>query len=872
MAITVEFSPSVAEAVGKFAEKQRERMERNFNIGLKQLADGNGEWSESARGLYESKQTIRIVCHTGEEGREILERHNHELPQGPSALAGAGPALTYGDFNEDGSPRKGGTAIIVIDNDIASEATLEKPEINFLGQSVSYYQILIHELLHASHKTRIHKKNADGTDNIAEYERWVKDFLEIVIQAKHGEFRKGRRRRDWKIGALPDLFRNPVVVMASLVVGVVGCLMLVYFFRVSNLYQLIFPVSEPAQETPEVQAVQVVQEPDAMVLTDITFSQVDFYLADGSIGLADSLFGNMSWSYVPDPTTTYYLSVSAALSADDEPGWVIQNLPLFPAMDGDGAVHREGTFFNLGGLGLTAGTDLSEIYYSWTVNDFIVTTGPGTPDTYAEVQTAAHHFCLQGDPVEIDSDFEYFYPEEIHIFGIPLRKNSPRKVSAVQEDSKTCMAGAFARGISWLDQEYGLNFHTTAQDIYEGLRFWGVSDHALEVEDWIAGARDYTQHQTGNLIEFAAWEQGDLFDPVDGVPETSVPLIEWLGNAFETGVVGLAYAHSQGGHIVTAYDMYTIAGTTFIMYRDDGAQGHYLGDQFVKHSKVYEKDGNYYLGSDGKRITYAIAMLPAPSLVGSIVDYLQPYPPAVAPPVSDEEKTWGIFASLLSGSFTHYQGYSEVHGNVVVFGKDPEPIPNATVTLTMTRNGGSPETLSAVTNQDGEAHVTFTIHSYGTYSVSLNNIEAENMVYTPEWNAADSVEVKVVSGESTPIFGFDRLQAFYENFNNAYKTEDVDFLYKHLHPTVIDLYGADVCRSYLETMIASKIEVRVDKVTDFGMWDWEIDGTSTPIENAYALRIIITLPDGQSGYKDTHLALLDDVSLAWFTQCAEALP
>lgn len=368
------------------------------------------------------------------------------------------------------------------------------------------------------------------------------------------------------------------------------------------------------------------EEPVAIVLNDIAFSQVDYYHADGSIGLADSLFGNIAWSYAPDPAITYYLNVAAALSPEDEPNWVIQNLPLFPSMDGDGAVRYESAFFNLAGLGLTSGTDLSEIFYSWTINDMIATTGPSPADKHTEVQTAEHHSCWAGDPVEIDFDYDEYYPKDIQIFDIPIYTIPRRDVSPVQEGAKGCMAGTFARGISWLDGEYGLAFHTTAQDIYEGLFFAGVSDYAFpNNEHWLAAALTYTHNQTANLIEFAAWDAGETIGSVDGVPETSSPLIEWLENVFETGVVGLTYRHPHGRHIVTAYDMYTQGGETFIMYRDDEYQGLYLGDNFAKHVKVYKKDGTYYFGSDNRPIEYAIAMLPAPSLVGSIVEHLQPF-------------------------------------------------------------------------------------------------------------------------------------------------------------------------------------------------------------------------------------------------------
>ena len=292
---------------------------RILNRGIKELAD---EGNESAKGLYESNQTIRIVCESGEEGKKVLEENDTEFPKGPSALMGAGPALTFGDFNEDGSPRKGGTAIIVIDNAYAAKGAFEDPIIKLLGSTVSYYQILLHELLHASHKMRTH-----GNDGHEVYDIWVKDFEEAVDRVKLREDEEKRRKKpfDWRVGSLPDLFKNPVVVVASLLVGVLACvlcLMQINFFSGLNLLQFVFPVSEPALEGQEVQEEQKL---DTIVLNEITFSQVDWYGPENEILLADSLFGIVEWSYVPDPITTNYLNVNAALSLEEESVWVIQN-------------------------------------------------------------------------------------------------------------------------------------------------------------------------------------------------------------------------------------------------------------------------------------------------------------------------------------------------------------------------------------------------------------------------------------------------------------------------------------------------------------------------------------------------------------------
>jgi len=874
MPVKVEFSTSVTEAIGQNAERRRKRLERNFNRGMKELSEGS---NKSAKALYDNNQTIRIVCEAGEEGKKVLEEHKAEFVKGTSALMGEGPALTFGDFNEDGTPKKDGTTIIVIDNEIAAQGDLADPIIKMLGGDVSYYQILIHELLHATNKKRTH-----GNDGSTMYDEWVEDFEEAVDRVKLKEHKEKMMKKpfDWRTGALPDFFRNPVVLIAALLVGLFGCclcLLLIGFLIKSYILPPTSPESEQTKEIQDVQETEempVTQEMDELVLNDISFSQVDWYGTEDDVLLADSLFGIVEWSYVPDPVTTYYLNVNAALSSEDEPVWIIQNLPLFPIMDNKGEVQYESTFFNLANFDLSTGDDLSQIHYSWTVNDMIITESLGQAENLIGVQKAEHSICTSAESFDVDFVFDDFYPKDIQIIEIPINPDELKKGDRVQEGDCDCLAGTFARGISWLDQEYGLALHLTAQDIYEGLVFGGVSEHAYEDGEWlkwIDNMLTYTTNQTGDYIEYTVWDENERLKPIEGIIEESGPLKEWLGITLETGVVGLIYSHATGSHIVTVYDMYYQEGKTYIRYRDDEYQGidlvnSVIGDHSVKHIEILFKDGTYYFGSEARTIQYAFGMLPGPGLRAEL------YPEIEPEPSSDEEKTWGIFASMLSGSFTHYQGYSEVHGNVVVFGKDPEPIPDAEVTLTMTRQNGSSETLSAVTNQDGEAEVTFTIYSYGTYSVSLDNIEAGDMVYHPEWNAANSVDVIVVGGKSTPVNGFDRLQAFYEDYSAAFKSKDVNFLYNHLHSAVIDLYGADVCRNYLESAVDSPMEVNVDKVSDFGSWDWEVDGFSTPIQNAYTLLISFKLSDGRSGQQETHLALLDDISIGWFTECAETLP
>jgi len=277
MPISLEFSPSVADAVGQrftaerkdyHTEKSRERIENRFNLGLKELAGGNTKWSESARALHDSDQTIRLLCNTGDEGRETLKQNNKEFPDtGASLFLVIGPAVTFGDFDEEGNPRQNGTIKIVIENSYVSKFGFEEsipflggnpaevlsdniakyfgadPDQFFGGEPIekigsepteveivtidkSFYDILLHELYHASHATHTKKIKSDGSLNIEFYNEWVNDFQKAWYEAK---------RRDRRVGFI--LGRNPLFFIAGAIAGAflcVTCMVVIYPFLINT--------------------------------------------------------------------------------------------------------------------------------------------------------------------------------------------------------------------------------------------------------------------------------------------------------------------------------------------------------------------------------------------------------------------------------------------------------------------------------------------------------------------------------------------------------------------------------------------------------------------------------------------------------------
>lgn len=126
------------------------------------------------------------------------------------------------------------------------------------------------------------------------------------------------------------------------------------------------------------------------------------------------------------------------------------------------------------------------------------------------------------------------------------------------------------------------------------------------------------------------------------------------------------------------------------------------------------------------------------------------------------------------------------------------------------------------------------------------------------------------SVESTPGVDEALVEAFYGVLNTAFETKDVDTLLNNLHPAVIDLYGLDVCRTYLSSVVETPTQIELKDVLGVGPWDWEIDSRSTLIEKAYTLEIILTA-QGEQLAQETHLGLREDGSLGWFTDCGDPL-
>jgi len=250
-----------------------------------------------------------------------------------------------------------------------------------------------------------------------------------------------------------------------------------------------------------------------------------------------------------------------------------------------------------------------------------------------------------------------------------------------------------------------------------------------------------------------------------------------------------------------------------------------------------------------------------------------------------EPKVMNVYLAGFIGSYQHFSGSSVVISDLTVVGDDPVPMEGANVTLRMTHPDGSSETQTTTTGSDGTGSVEFTIYVYGKYVVEVENIQGDYMVYDPALNAASSLEIDVGPGESTPVGTVDTedtediediedtedTEAFVNVYNTAFEAGDVNALLESLHPEVIDLYGTEACRAYLESVIETPIHLEILEVSEVASWQWEIDGHSTHIENAYTVEVNFTV-QGQTTQMEVHFARGEDGSMSWFTDCGDPLP
>lgn len=237
-------------------------------------------------------------------------------------------------------------------------------------------------------------------------------------------------------------------------------------------------------------------------------------------------------------------------------------------------------------------------------------------------------------------------------------------------------------------------------------------------------------------------------------------------------------------------------------------------------------------------------------------------PTAVEPPA--------IFAGFIAVEVVHTAREIDLEANVLVLGAGPEPVAGAVVALSLLRPDGVVVEGEGTSGPDGRAAIVFEISDLGAYTVSIVGLAAEGYQYTPELDLSNQFVVQ--AGQQAGVFVLPgRVQNFYERFNTAMAAGDAGFLLESLHPAVIERYGEAGCLAWLEEVVAVPRTVAVLEVAGFGVWRYATDGQAAEIEYVYTVAADVTLADGSVNTIETQVALREDASIGWFTDCGEPL-
>jgi hypothetical protein len=355
---------------------------------------------------------------------------------------------------------------------------------------------------------------------------------------------------------------------------------------------------------------------------DPSFSQVDWHDSSGSLAVSRSMWGRFAFSYNPNGVQQY-MSLVASTTPSGPGVLLAQNVPLVTS--GSSSVS-EGIDLDLSLLGFSTGQAVGSLYFGLSVTNFPSALPPASANNFANVESLARQATDWGAESVVPGPFDPGLP--VGIFGgaglgsVIAGMIDPRNMNSVQEDLNHCFAGATARSIDWLGRtnRFGFTIGRTAQEIYDDLKGRGVSrpnaDGTKARERWIREKNAYAREKSGNKIVTRVWDAGGNVDPIAGIDEAGGDFKTWLTDAMRAGKdVELTYNGPGVAHIVTAVGVYEQGGDTWLIYRDDEAQGDATkGDGAgglkyprVKRAKLVRDGANYGFGAANMRVTWALS-------------------------------------------------------------------------------------------------------------------------------------------------------------------------------------------------------------------------------------------------------------------------
>lgn len=119
---------------------------------------------------------------------------------------------------------------------------------------------------------------------------------------------------------------------------------------------------------------------------------------------------------------------------------------------------------------------------------------------------------------------------------------------------------------------------------------------------------------------------------------------------------------------------------------------------------------------------------------------------------------------------------------------------------------------------------------------------------------------------AAPTVGAEGATGFLVRLGEALAVGDTRFLLDRLHSAVIDRYGASACLIYVDAVVDPSNALDPGEAGELEQWDYETDGLSTSIAEAYPVPASATLNGQAIEDAEFHVAM-EDGTFRWFTDC-----
>lgn len=392
--------------------------------------------------------------------------------------------------------------------------------------------------------------------------------------------------------------------------------------------------------------------------TNFKFVQYDRFDQNGSLLFARSSLGSVSFSPVTSPFQNNYLNIYAK-TVSGQDAWIVENYPL-PA---DEVMTCQQVEIDYKYLGITPGTAVTSVQYSYTVtpylvqavvishDDTVVTTDDtdtivATGDTdiltprgrivsfanqrsFTDQQTTAPFPGPVGSAVvrrdtlrnEASSAYNEFLNYALFQRKDPvIQKPVSHDVPPVEEDPNRCTPGAFARSIGWLEKKDSAG----TRPYYDSLKKYmdTCTGTSAQIESCkVKSKADFLKRINGGsttvmpILPVTGFPPPGLLSPD---PKPANPG-EWMKDKLKNCDVEMAYTEVNFAfsHIVTVTRVECDGkGCCTIWFRDDENQGKKGGDACEKSIKLC--GDTFTRGGNKLKLWYLVAECPATTRMATI--------------------------------------------------------------------------------------------------------------------------------------------------------------------------------------------------------------------------------------------------------------